>query len=70
MQIIGALTSCSSIERVLQHLGLNANAAAFHPAGPPPQIELSFGDEPAVAQCRETAGVRASRFRSPPPVYP
>jgi hypothetical protein len=48
MQIVAALTSRPSIERVLQHLGLTMDAPAFHPARPPPQTELSFGDEPAA----------------------
>lgn len=48
MQIVAALTSRVSIERVLQHLGVAVDAPEFHPARPPPQTELSFGDEPAV----------------------
>jgi hypothetical protein len=48
MQIVAALTSRVSIERVLEHLGLALDAPEFHPARPPPQTELSFGDEPAV----------------------
>jgi hypothetical protein len=46
--IVAALTSRVSIERVLEHLGLALDAPEFHPARPPPQTELSFGDEPAV----------------------
>jgi hypothetical protein len=46
MQIVAALTSRPSIDRVLQHLRLKADAPDFHPARPPPQTELSFGHEP------------------------
>jgi hypothetical protein len=48
MQIVAALTSRVSVERALKHLGLALDAPEFHPARPPPQTELSFGDEPAV----------------------
>lgn len=33
---------------MLQHLGLTVDAPAFHPARPPPQPELRFGDELAA----------------------
>jgi hypothetical protein len=48
MQIVAALTSRVSIERVLRHLGLTVDAPEFHPARPPPQSELSFGDATAA----------------------
>jgi hypothetical protein len=48
MEIVAALTSRPSIERVLGHLGLPLDAPGFHPARPPPQSELSFGDEMAA----------------------
>lgn len=48
MQIVAALTSRPNIERVLEHLGLRTDAPQFHPARPPPQSELSFGDETAA----------------------
>jgi hypothetical protein len=47
MAIVAALTSRPGIERVLRHLGLPIDAPGFHPARPPPQSELSFGDETA-----------------------
>ena len=47
MEIVAALTSRPSIQRVLRYLylGLPLDAPGFHPARPPPQSELSFGDE-------------------------
>ena len=47
MEIVAALTSRSGIERVLGHPGLPLDAPRFHSARPPPQSELSFGDETA-----------------------
>lgn len=46
MEIVAALTSGHAIERVLGHLGLSLDAPELHPARPPPQIQLSFGDDP------------------------
>ena len=37
-----------SIERVLGHFGLPLEGPGFHPARPPPQSELSFGEEAAA----------------------
>jgi len=45
MEIVAALTSKAAITRVLGHLGLLADAPGFHPARPPPQVELPFRDE-------------------------
>jgi Putative transposase/Transposase zinc-binding domain len=45
MEIVAALTSKAAITRVLGHLGLSADAPGFHPARPPPQVELPFRDE-------------------------
>jgi hypothetical protein len=45
MEIVAALTSKATITRVLGHLGLSADAPGFHPARPPPQVELPFADE-------------------------
>jgi len=45
MEIVAALTSKAAITRVLRHLGLSAEAHGFHPARPPPQVELPFADE-------------------------
>ena len=45
MEIVAALTSKVAITRVLGHLGLSADAPGFHPARPPPQVELPFRDE-------------------------
>jgi hypothetical protein len=47
MEIVAALTAGHAIERVLGHLGLPLDAPEFHPARPPPQIEMSFGDDPS-----------------------
>jgi hypothetical protein len=47
MEIVAALTSGHAIERVLGHLGLPLAAPEFHPARPPPQIEMTFGHEPS-----------------------
>jgi hypothetical protein len=47
MEIVAALTSRPTIERVLGHLRLPLDAPQFHPARPPPQIELPFGDDTA-----------------------
>jgi hypothetical protein len=47
MEIVAALTSGHAIERVLGHLGLPLDAPELHPARPPPQIEMSFGDDPS-----------------------
>jgi len=45
MEIGAALTSKAAITRVLDHLALSADAPGFHPARPPPQVELPFADE-------------------------
>jgi len=45
MEIVAALTSKAAITRVLGHLGLSADAPRFHPARPPPQVELPFADD-------------------------
>ena len=47
MEIVAALTSGHAIERVLGHLGLPLDAPELHPARPPPQMEMSFGDDPS-----------------------
>jgi hypothetical protein len=47
MEIAAALTSGHAIERVLGHLGLPLDAPKLHPARPPPQTEMSFGDNPS-----------------------
>jgi hypothetical protein len=47
MEIVAALTSGHAIERVLRHLGLPLDAPELHRARPPPQTEMSFGDDPS-----------------------
>ena len=47
MEIVAALTAVHAIERVLGLLGLPLDAPELHPARPPPQIEMSFGDDPS-----------------------
>lgn len=45
MEIVAALTSKAAVTRVLDHLGLSADPPGFHPARPPPQVELPFADK-------------------------
>lgn len=45
MEVVTAVTSRPAIERVLRHMGFAAEAPKFHPARPPPQVELPFVDE-------------------------
>jgi hypothetical protein len=51
MEIVAAVTSRDGVVRILEHIGLPSYAPTFHPARPPPQVELPFGgfeaDSPA-----------------------
>lgn len=45
LEIVAALTSRQAVAGVLGHLGLSTQVPEFHPARPPPQVELPFADE-------------------------
>ena len=47
MELVANVMSREAVTRVLQHLGLSAEAPQFHPARPPPQAELPFDAAPA-----------------------
>ncbi len=44
MRIVAVVTSRAGLARILGHAGLPAEPPRFHPARPPPQAELPFGD--------------------------
>jgi hypothetical protein len=46
MEIVTAVTSRESVERILEHLGLPTRVPAFHAARPPPQAEMPFDVPP------------------------
>ena len=43
MEIAAAVTSKAGVVPILEHMGLPTDAPAFHPARPPPQVDLPFG---------------------------
>jgi len=47
MTIVAAVTSRAGLIRILGSLRLPAEAPRFHPARPPPQVELPFDAVPA-----------------------
>jgi hypothetical protein len=47
MDIVAAVTAPAEASRLLAHLGLASTVPTFHPARPPPQLELPIGAVPA-----------------------
>jgi len=44
MEIVAAVLRAGAITRVLDHMGLPSAVPGFHPARPPPQLDLPFDD--------------------------